>query len=217
MNSNGQVDYYSVLLYDAGTNMSHLPRWSKVLIALVVVVGGGYAVSRFNFSSATVPTDFSDARFQGALIAQDIVNLSNHVSDDLSKVQSLDSNQKTSEALTLTVDLLKKSADVRSRAVDLSQQLEKMTSALSDVRSQDARAAALESIADRLALINRLINYSDYLAQLLNNLRQKFAGVKQDNQINSLVSQINAEVTAINNFNRQAGQAMDRFDSIVRK
>jgi hypothetical protein len=195
----------------------HFPRWAKISIAVVVVIVGGYLVSKLNLSSATVPADFSDARFQGALIAQDIVNLSNQVSSDLSKVQSLDSNDKTDEALNLTADLLKKSAEVRTRAVELSQQLEKMTSSLSGVRSQDARAAALESIADRLALINRLINYSDYLARLLNTLREKFAGVKQDAQISGLVAQINAEVTAINNFNRQAGQAMDRFDSIIRK
>jgi hypothetical protein len=198
----------------------HMKRQTKIIIALGVLVVAGFVLARLNLSSATVPTEFSDARFQGALIAQDIVNLSNQMSGDLAKVQEFDHNQSTTEAINLTTELLQRSQEVRTHAVELSQQLEKMTAALSGVKSQDARAVALESIADRLALINRLINYSDYLAQLMTTLRDRFLGTARPAgapNVATIVNQINSEVTAINNFNRQAGQAMDRFDDILKK
>ena len=79
--------------------------------------------------------------------------------------------------------------------------------------------AALESISSRLALINQLINYSADLSRLEEALRGRFAGTGTTSpaEITALVNQINTDVNAINNFNSQAGQAMDRFDGIVGK
>ena len=106
---------------------------------------------------------------------------------------------------------------MKTRAQDLSAQLEKMTGALAEIESPEARALALESITDRLALISRLLSYSDYLSNLLTTLSDRFSGMKDSTDVQKIIGQINAEVTAINNFNRQAGQAMDRFDEIVRQ
>lgn len=162
-----------------------------------------------------VPIDFYDARSQGALIAQNIVKLSNESSRDLERINAFDREGNTTEALNLTLDVLRRSQEIREEAVKLSQEVERMTKSLSTINNLEARQVALEAISNHLALINRLINYSGSLAELLDVLRNRFSGQRTNVQVNSLVVAINAEVTAINNFSSQASQAMARFDRIV--
>jgi DNA repair ATPase RecN len=155
---------------------------------------------------------------QGAIIAQNIVNLSNQSTDALTQVNALDQKQDYANALTLTTNLVTQSQEIRDQAVQLSAQVEQMTKALSGISDLNARQAALESISDRLALINQLINYSGDLGKLVDVLRGRFSGQSGTNgQVTALVNQINTDVNAINSFNSQAGQAMDRFDAIVNK
>jgi len=188
-----------------------------LLIVFVLLVGGGYAVVSF-WSGGGVPQAFTDARLKGALIAQNIVNLSNQSTLDLMKINEYEVQGNYTEALNLTTDVVKQSQGIRDQAVELSSQIEEMTKALSGLDSLEARQAALESISNRLALLSRLINYSGYLGQLLDVLRNNFTGkIYNDKAVSFLIDQINAEVRAINNFNGQAGQAMDRFDKIVNK
>lgn len=189
-----------------------------MLIVFVLLVGGGYTAVHFLWNSGGVPQAFTDARMKGALISQNIVNLSNQSTLDLAKIDEYDMQGNYTEALNLSTDVVKQSQEIRDQAVELSGQVEEMTKALSDIDSLDARQAALESISNRLALLSRLINYSGYLGQLLDALRSNFTGKTYDSKtVALLVDQINAEVQAINNFNDQAGQAMDRFDKIVSK
>lgn len=197
--------------------MSKLSRKLRIFVALVIVVVVGYAAgSRLGFSANGIPAEFKDARTQGAIVAQDIVNISNGLSADLEKINMLDEQRNYAGALNLTVDLLKRNQEVKAKALELSTSLEKMTGGLATIKEPDARQAALESIASRLAIIGRLLSYNDYLNQLLGSLNKRFSGSAiQPNTIKNLTAQINAEVTAINNFNRQAGQAMDRFDEIA--
>ncbi|MEK7195089.1 MAG: hypothetical protein AAB655_00135 [Patescibacteria group bacterium] len=175
-------------------------------------------MGRFLLGPGSVPEGFIQARLQGALIAQNIVNLSNQSALDLNEVGELDRNKNFVEALNLTTELIKKSQEIRDQAVLLSSEIEKMTKALSEIDSFEARQAALEAIANRLALISRLINYSGYLGQLLDVLRGRFTGIYAPSyEVQNLITQINSEVRAINNFNTQAGRAMERFDEIVGK
>ena len=172
----------------------------------------------FLLSSGGVPQAFTDARLKGALISQDIVNLSNQSTLDLVKIGEYDAQRNYTEALNLSTDVIKRSQEIRDQAVELSSQVEGMTRALNNLDLLEARQAALESISNRLALLSRLINYSGYLGQLLDILRSHFTGKVYDSrEVSLLIDQINAEVRAINNFNDQAGQAMDRFDKIVNK
>ncbi|MEK7174641.1 MAG: hypothetical protein AAB759_03205 [Patescibacteria group bacterium] len=196
--------------------MFHPSRRIKIFIALIVVVLGGYiANSRLGFSSNGVPADFKEARLQGGVIAQDIVNISNRMSQELAMINKLDGEGNLAEALNQTTALLRETDAVKNRAVELSTELEKMTGALATIKSPEARTAALESISNRLALISRLLSYNTYLIQLLTTLRDRFTGMPTNMKVATIIAQINAEVNAINNFNREAGQAMDRFDRII--
>src|SRR5579864_2102684 len=134
-------------------------RRTKIILGFIAIVVLGYAVVKFTQGSNAVPQNFTDARLQGAIIGQNIVNLSNQSMDALSKVNALDKKQDYGNALTATGDLVTKSQEIRDQAIQLSAEIEQMTTALSNISNLDARQAALESISNRLALINQLINY----------------------------------------------------------
>ncbi|MDE2079704.1 MAG: hypothetical protein KGI73_04990 [Patescibacteria group bacterium] len=192
-----------------------LPRRFKIFAVFVVIVAASYGATRLWSSNGGVPTDFQSARLQGSLIAQDIVNISNQSDADLEKVNQLDQSGKYAEALAIVTQAANRSQDIRDKAVELSDQISKMTASLSGISSLDARQAALEAISSRLALLNQLISYSNDLSKLLDALRGRFAGESNPQNIAALVENVNAEVRAVNAFNSQAGQAMDRFDKIM--
>jgi len=195
--------------------MLKFSRRTKIVAAFLIVIAVGYGVALYWQSRNGVPSDFTAARLQSAIIAQSIVNNSNQSTATLQTINQDDQKGDYKDALTLTNQLITQSQDMRNQAVDLSNQVENMTSALSGVKDFNAQQAALEAISSRLAVINQLVNYSGDLGKLLNVLQSKFSGATgTDGQVQALVGQINTDVNAINNFNAQAGQAMDKFDSI---
>jgi hypothetical protein len=194
--------------------MFYLSQQTKNFLGVIGLVIFATVIFRF-LSSAGVPQEFIDARIQGAMISQNIVNLSNQSVDDIGKINRLERQGDLMEATNVALEAIQKSKDIRNQAVELSNQVSKMTTSLSEIKSFEARQAALEAISNRLALISRLINYSEYLNQLLQALQAKFAGQRGNQDVEAAISQINAEVTAINSFNNQATQAMNRFDAVV--
>lgn len=199
--------------------MPHLSRRAKLLIAFFGLVAVGYGAAIWLPStSKAIPQSFSDSRLKGAAIAQQIVDLTNQSADDLKQINELDQKQNLTEALTRTTDVAKRSQTIRDLAIQLSNQLGTMAQSLSDIKSPEVRQAALEALSNRLALMSRLVNYSNYLGQLVDALQNRFTGnTVKGEQVAQIVDQINAEITAINNFNRQATDAMERFDKMVNK
>ena len=195
--------------------MFHFSSRARVVTATIGLIAIGIVASYFLAQSDSIPKDFVDARLQGATISQSIVDLASQSSKDISTINQLDEQGKFSEAKDVALKAIQESQEIRSQAVELSNQVSKMTQALSSIKSFDARQAALEAIASRLALISRLINYSDYLNQLLTTLQARFNGQASEQNVGTIITQINNEVTAINNFNRQATQSMEEFDRIT--
>ena len=183
-------------------------------IAIFFVASSAFVITKGYFMTKGVPQEFRDARSQGASISQNIVDLSNKLSKELENVNTLDKQAQYSQALALTNELIRQSNQIRDEALKLSSELEAMARALPKIKSEEARQAALDSISNRLALITRLLNYSQNLQELLTTLRGRFAGESQGKQVGSIINSINAEVTAINNFNRVATESMDKFDAI---
>ena len=198
--------------------MARIPRTVKIVISFlaVAITAVVYLATQSQLAKA-VPASFNDARMQGALISQTIVDLSNKLQGDLGQVNELDKNKKTAEALELTSKLIEQSQEIRQQAVDLSREMETMAKSLPEIKSEEARLAAVNAISSRLLLIDKLVSYSSYLTELLQTLRDRFAGstVSQE-QVGALIEKVNAEVTAINNFNRQASASMERFDELIK-
>ena len=195
--------------------MHKFSRRTKIITAFIILIAVGYGLVLFWRSENMVPADFTAARLQGAIIAQTIVNTSNQSTDELSAINKYDQEGEYTDALASTTDLINRSAGLRGEAVQLSAQVAQMTKDLSKIKSTTAQQAALESISSRLAVINELITYSNDLDHLLAVLQSRFSGTPQPNdEVTGIVNQINIDVNAINNFNAQAGQAMDKFDAI---
>jgi len=196
--------------------MAKISRSTKIIVVFVILVIAGYGIAIYWSNRNQVPIAFTNARLQGALISQEIVDISNSSTAELAQVNKDDQSGDYTDALTLTTNLVNQSEQMRNQAVDLSNQIGSMTQSLSDINSFQAQQAALEAISSRLALINQLINYSGDLDKLLLVLQARFSGRPESNAtVQGLVNQINTDVNAINNFNAQGEQAMQQFDKIV--
>ncbi len=197
--------------------MTNVSRRTKAIVAFIILVVAGYGIAIFLGNRNQIPTAFTDARLQGALIAQNIVGISNSSTAELEQISKDDQVGNYADALTLTTSLISQSQNLRDQAVSLSNQISIMTQSLSSINSFPAQQAALESISSRLALINQLINYSGDLDHLLGVLQLRFSGkYVAPGMVEGIVNQINTDVNAINNFNAQGTSAMDQFDKIVK-
>jgi hypothetical protein len=198
--------------------MSKFSRQTKIIAVFLVLIAVGYGIAKFWEAQGGVPQNFTAARTQGAIIAQNIVNSSNQSTNELQQINTYDQNGDYNAALASTTALINQSADLRTQAVQLSEQVSAMTQDLTSISNVDAQQAALESISSRLALINELVTYSGDLNNLLTVLQSRFSGTPQPNsEVQGIVNQINIDVNAINNNNAQAGQAMDKFDTIEKQ
>lgn len=198
--------------------MPVLHRKIKVFILAGILVAGVLVVSLVLSFGGEVPKEFTEARLQGAVIAQTIVELSNKSTIDLESIGRLEKAGNNKEALGVVEGAVERSREIRENALKLSRELERMTKSLSDMKSFEARQAALEAISSHLALVSRLINYSAYMSDLLGIIQSKLSGDwSRSDQIQGLLNQVNAEVTAINSFNNQANQSMERFDAVISK
>ena len=195
--------------------MSTFSRRTKIIAAFIIIVAVGYGLVLFWQWQNGVPASFTAARVQGAIIAQTIVNDSNQSTDGLNAINKYDQEGDYTDALASTTALINQSAGLRNEAVQLAAQVQQMSTDIPNIKSSDAQQAAVQSMTNRLAVINELITYSNDLDHLLAVLQSRFSGTPQPNtEVANIVSQINADVNMINNFNTNAGQAMDKFDSI---
>ena len=199
--------------------MSKFSRRTKLIALFVIIVIVAFGVVEFfKAESNGVPRDFTDARAQGAIISENIVNLSNQSTAQLQQVNQLDKEGNDTQALTITTTLLANSQELRNQAVSLSAQVEQMTNSISGISSIAAQQDALKAASGELALITQLVNYSGDLGNLLDALESRFTGKGGTNaQIQALVAQVNTDVNAINNSNTQATQALAQFDKIEGK
>ncbi|MEK7093711.1 MAG: hypothetical protein AAB903_00005 [Patescibacteria group bacterium] len=197
--------------------MNELSRRSKLIIAFIVMVVGGGILTYVASVSPGVSTAFIEARMQGALISQGIVQISQKSPTALEEISKLDRAGNYAKALELTNQMIAENKEIKIKALSLAKELETMTKSLESISSDEARDAALRSISNRLAMISRLIQYSDSLEKLLETLKLRFSGVSygQTTAIRILLTEINESVTAINSFDREAREAINEFDSIV--
>jgi len=194
----------------------NLSRGMKIGIAILALVAIGGLAGYFRLFSNGIPSVFTEGRMQGAIISDSIVQLSNDISGNLSKVNALDNAGNPKDALDLTIEVQGKVKEVRAKADQLSIELKNMISGLDNIKPPAARQAALDAITNQMAIISRLLSYSNYLDELSQVLTNHFREVSDARSVSLIISQINAEVTAVNSFNRQATQAMDRFDAAMK-
>src|SRR3989344_9499184 len=124
----------------------------RVLIIAIIVIGGFALLGKMVFFPATyVPTEFTEARLEGATIAQKIVTLSGGALASLEKISEYDKNGETTEALILISQQLIANRVNQEEAVNLSRQLEKMARFLSNIKPANARQQAIEAVTSEVA------------------------------------------------------------------
>lgn len=195
--------------------MPYFPRRTKIVAIFTAIVILGAIGAWFFRKGNQTPKSFADARAQGNVISQKIVDISNQSTADLETVNEYDKARNYTDALVLTTSIIARGQDLQDQAVALSGQIAIMTQSLSNLSSINAQQAALEAISSRLALVSELVIYNNDLGKLLATLQGHFTGgsIKRGD-VQTLVNQINTDVNAVNNFNNQATRAMVRFDSI---
>src|SRR5437868_3952398 len=139
-----------------------LPRRILLFVFLFALIFMVYYAFRFVFARGVkVPTEFYEARSRGAVIAQDIVNESNSVAQNIGKINDLDKSGKYEEALAQIKNARGETTDIRKRAVDLGNELKIMTNAVESINSDAAQKAAVQSITNRIALESQLVTYTN--------------------------------------------------------
>jgi ABC-type Fe3+-hydroxamate transport system substrate-binding protein len=191
-----------------------IPRkFRSFLIFLAIVLIAYLLIKILPTDAQKVPTEFLNAKYNASSVAQDIVSISNQLTNDLDEISRLESEKKYTEAINLLAQALEKNKEAREKAVLLSEELAKMALAVPNISPSGASQIALQAISSETTLISRLIAYNDYLNQLLEELRLEFLGKSSGgNKIQELISKINEEVRAINELNAKYNTLMEKFD-----
>lgn len=187
--------------------------WAITLTTLIVVVGSFVA---FRFLGATqVPKEFKDARDEGGVISERIVQKAQSVAQSLGEVNSLESARKYDEENAKIEELRKQNQSMKEDALALSNQMEAMLKVIPDIRSEKARAVAFQAVNSELAVIADLLSYGDYMEKLFAVL-QNHTLKNRSAQIAGWIHEINKEVQAINDMNTKAREAFARFDNVTK-
>ncbi len=195
---------------------ARIPRKIQISAIAVIVLLLAFFVLRFlPIRAVSVPSDFLQARQEASKIAEEIVSMSQEGTLSLGQIASYDDKKKYSEALLLISQEIERNRAIREKAISLSAKLEAMTKNISSISPASAGQIALEAISSETSLISRLINYNDYLMQLLENLRDKFMGVGNGDKLPEIIEKINSESRAINDLNQKFNDLMKKFDGAL--
>lgn len=181
--------------------------------AVAIVLGLRYVV----FPPRYLPSEFSDARTKGAIVAQKIVELSRNTLSQLNEVSKYDQQRNSSEALIAISNALIANRENQVESVRLSSQLTAMAENLSRIQPERARQLATQAVTSEVALVSRLLYYNTYLNQLFEALKVKFEKPwvsYLDGQVQDLVTKINDEAQAVNELNKEFNAYMAEFDKI---
>lgn len=191
-----------------------IPRSLRFLIVLLLMVLAVYLLWRILFyRSLVVPAKFLEANRAGVSIAERIVDLSQESAERIGAISKLDKENRISEALDLVYRELERNKEMREEAVKLSKELEAMTATLDEIEPDSVRTRVLQAINAEVTLMNRLVDYNDYLYQILSALRDKFLYniAPPKNKIDELIAKINQETKEINDLNARFNEEIQNL------
>lgn len=196
--------------------ISETKKLSFFVTFVFIVLAAYFAWFYVSANNTFVPADFLEANNQGALVAFQIVDISHQSYQNLSQINDLDKQYRYSEAIDLVLEEMERNSELKQKAYELSLSLGKMTEELSGINPPQATEAALRAINYETTLIIRLLNYSEFLNDLLQALQGKFSGQTTGEEIGGILKKINNEVVAINDLNLQYQEAINRFEELTK-
>ncbi len=190
-----------------------IKRWWWLPIPVLLILG---IFMLLMAEGKVVPQEFSEARIEGAKLAQEIVVAASFSIENLKKIGELDRKGNAQDALILISDEIRKNNEIHDKAVALSSQLERMAILISAIKPASAQRVVTEGLSAEVGLVSRLITYNGYSAQLFDVLRAKFVEhvSDTDGRVNDLIGKINDEARAINDLNNKFTNSLAEFDKI---
>ncbi|MBI3046132.1 MAG: hypothetical protein HYY86_01115 [Candidatus Harrisonbacteria bacterium] len=176
-----------------------------------------YLAGYFLLGKSFVPNEFFEARSRSALVAKEIVALTDISVQNLDKISLQERKNNYPRALVLVKEELENSKKSRVKAADLAKEIGAMTEAAGGITPTKARNLATDAVRDEVALITHLIVYNDSLNSLLQILELTFSGVipQGSEEVQTLIKNMNQEVKEINILNDLFNQKMREFDNLV--
>lgn len=182
--------------------------------AVIIVLAGSFVAFRF-LGASQVPKEFRDARDEGGVISERIVENAKSVTESLNQVSSLEAQKQYGEEDAKINDLEKQNQAMKDDALALSKQMEIMLNIIPEIRSEKARDTAFQAVNSELAVITNLLSYGDFMERLFGVLRERTVKNRAA-QIDGWLHEINNEVQQINDYNAKARDAFTQFDSITK-
>lgn len=192
-----------------------IPKKIRIFVIALVVVAAIFLVGRFFTakSTVTIPADFQSARQKANNIAQEIINLSNASAKNIGEIARLSDNGKYGDAINLTLYELNRNAEMRQKALGLNEVLMKMAQSASQFSSKPYAHIAVEAVAVEIELASRLLNYNDYLSQILDILKQRILGETYNySKINVLIGKANEEANIITETHNKFNELLKNLD-----
>lgn len=184
------------------------------LLGLLIAIFIGY----YFIGGSFVPENFTRARQDSALIAKDIVSLTEESIGNLEKILKADSRYEFNSAIFMVKEELERVKNAQLKAVELTNKLDTMAKATAGITPKKARDLAIVAISNELSLISHLIVYNSILNGLLQTLELKFSGdIGYDaKEVQTLVKNMNSEAGEINNLNNLFNDKMGEFDGLIK-
>ncbi|KKS81872.1 MAG: hypothetical protein UV58_C0015G0006 [Candidatus Wolfebacteria bacterium GW2011_GWC1_43_10] len=194
------------------SRISKKARW--IIIAIIALFLISFGVFVFSpLSKVEVPPAFSQGREEASKYAEEIVSAANEISANLKGIQTLEGDEKEKQALDIVILQLQKNNESRQKAILLTEQLSKMTSAVPYIHPERAGRAALEALSAETVLVQKLINYNDLLNQLLILIKDSLFEKSIDyDKMNKIIDDINRETEEINGLNEKFLSLINDFD-----
>lgn len=191
-----------------------IPKKIRLFIIFLLIISAVYFIGRFIFvKTHEVPREFLKARQEASVIAQVIVTFSKGSAKRIENISALSNQGKYTEALNLVTAEMDKNREIRQRAISLSANLEIMAQNAQGIYPDSSANIAIQAISIETSLVSGLIDYNDYLNQLLEYLRMRLLGKSDPNvKINDLIDKINGEANIINGLNESFNDLMAKFD-----
>lgn len=185
--------------------------WSVILIILTY-----FTVRYVIIGPKSIPDDFLSARERGMSLALRVAGLSGEVADSLAQVSAMDRDYDFWSAKEVVAKELLRNKEFKNIALSLSSELAKMAQNISRIQPRAGRELVAEAIGYEVAMVSRLITYSDQAAELLELLNDKYSGGEfyPNSEINKYIDELNLTARTINNFNKAFDEALRKFDKI---
>ncbi len=193
-----------------------IPKKVRIFIFAVMAIFALFLIGRFFTakSNVIIPAEFQTARQDANRIAQEIISLSNASVKNIGEISKLSNSGKYGDAINLTLYEIRRNQEMRQKALALAAALESMTKSAATISSESSARIALEAVSVEIGLANRLINYNDYLSQILDILKQRILGETYNySKINDLIEKANEEANIITETHNKFNELLQKLDA----